>query len=323
MTASHDHDHDHGRGHDHGHRHDHGHHHGHSHVPEKFDRAFAIGIAVNGGFVAIELVAGLYANSLGLLADAGHNLSDVLTLALAWAASWLAGRRPTQRRTYGLRKSSILAALSGAVIQLIGVGAIALEAAQRLVHPQPVLTGWMIWVALAGIAVNAGTALPFWRGRKHDLNLQAAFLHLITDAVLSAGVVIAALLMQTTGWQWLDPAISLGIVAAITLGSWSLLRDSVNLAIDGVPAGVDHQAVAAFLAGLPGVQAVHDLHIWGLSTTEIALTAHLLRPDHPIDDGFLEATAATLASRFAIAHATIQVEAGNGAGCRLASPETI
>jgi cobalt-zinc-cadmium efflux system protein len=310
------------------------HHHGHDHHPHHHhharpatgstDRAFAIGLALNIAFVAIEAYAGFIADSLALLADAGHNLGDALGLVLAWAALWAGRRRPSRRWTYGFGRSSIIAALLNAVLLLIAVGAIALEAVQRLAEPRPIAEATVIAVAAAGVVINGVTALLFMAGRHRDLNLRGAFLHMAADAGVSAGVAAGALLIGWTGWLWLDPAISLAIAAVITAGTWGLLTQSVRLALDAVPAGIDEGAVAAYLAGLPGVAAVHDLHIWPLSTTTVALTAHLVRPEAPAEDAFLHAIAAELDARFGIAHATLQVERGDGAtACRLAPGDVV
>jgi cobalt-zinc-cadmium efflux system protein len=309
----------------HGHHH-HGHaHHGHHHHHGSVERGFAPGVALNLGFVAVEAGAGLLAGSLALLADAGHNLSDVLGLALAWGAARLALRRPSARRTYGWHRSTILAALANAVLLLVAVGAIGLESARRLWAPEPVATGVMLWVAAAGVAVNAGTALLFARGRHEDLNRRGAYLHMLADAGVSAGVVAGALIIGATGWHWVDPAIGLAIAAVILAGTWGLLREATNLAMDAVPPGIDPAAVETFLAARPGVAAVHDLHIWALGTTETALTAHLLRPGAAgPDDAFLVETQAALRTRFGIVHATLQVESGDPAHpCPLAPPEVV
>ena len=283
MPHSHDHDHDHdhnGHGHAHGGL-------GHSHAPADFGRAFAVGTALNIGFVVVQVVFGLYAHSLALLADAGHNLGDVLGLVLAWWASHLVKTAPTERRTYGLGRSSILAALANAVFLLVAVGGITWEAIRRFNDPAPVAGGTVIWVAAVGIAINTGTALLFMSGRKGDLNVRGAFLHMAADAAVSAGVVVAGVAILWTGWQWLDPVTSLVINAVVVWGTWGLLRDSTNLALDAVPAGIDTAAVRGYLESLPGVEAVHDLHIWALSTTQTALTAHLVKPDATLNDGLL------------------------------------
>ena len=313
----------------HGHagQHGHGHSHGsggHSHAPADFGRAFAIGIVLNTIYVVLEATFGVISGSLALLADAGHNLSDVLGLLIAWGATWLAKRRPTSRRTYGYKRSPILASLANAVILLVAVGAIVWEAIRRLIEPEPVATGMIIWVALAGVVVNAGTAWMFMAGRKGDINIRGAFLHMAADAWVTVGVIVAALLIQWTGRQWLDPAIALVIAVVILLATWSLLRDSVNLAMDAVPSDIDPDEVRTYLRGLPGVQAVHDLHIWGMSTTETALTAHLVRPGTGLDDALLHRAAEELRKRFGIGHATFQVESGDaGHPCALASGEAV
>jgi cobalt-zinc-cadmium efflux system protein len=315
------HDHAHGHGHSH-HGHSHGHH-GHSHAPKDFGRAFAVGTALNLGFVVIEATAGLVTHSLSLLADAGHNLSDVLGLVLAWGAIALAKRAPTARRTYGLRKGTILASLANAALLLVAVGAIAWEAIRRFAEPSAIETGPVMVVAAIGIAVNTATALMFMRGGKDDLNVRGAFLHMAADAAVSAGVVIAALAMMYTGWLWLDPLVSLGIVAIIVLGTWGLLRDSLDLALDAAPRGVDPAAVRDWLAARPGVDEIHDLHIWAMSTTETALTAHLIRPDNTDPDAFLHAACEGLARKFHIGHATLQIERDGADACRLAPAEVV
>ena len=317
-------DHDHHDHHDHGHSHDHhGHGHGHVHAPASFGAAFAVGISLNFGFVLLETVYGLIADSVALVADAGHNLADVLGLVLAWWATSLVRKAPSARRTYGLKRSSILASLVNAVVLLVGVGGIAVEAVRRLGEPSPVDGTIVMWVAAVGIAVNGFTAYLFMRGSKGDLNIRGAFLHLASDAVVSLGVVIAGLVIGYTGWLWLDPAVSLVIAAIIVVGTWSLLRESLDLALDAVPTGIDPGKVEAFLRDLPGVVAVHDLHIWAMSTTETALTVHLVRPGGGLDDALLDGAAEDLNKRFGIAHATFQVEAGNGAECRLASSSVV
>ena len=293
----------------------------HHHAPANFDRAFAIGVGLNLAFVVAEAIFGLRAHSLALLADAGHNLSDVLGLALAWAASVLARREPTPRFTYGLRRFSILAAVANAGMLLIAVGAIAIEAIQRFRHPEPVASATVMIVAAIGIVINAGTALGFRRGRDADLNVRGAFLHMIGDAIASAGVVVTGLLLLITGWLWLDPAVSLVLVALITWSTWGLARQSLDLALDAVPAGIDYDAVHALLSSRDGVVEVHDLHIWGMSTTDVALTAHLVRPCGGGEDALLAEVAAQLRTRFGIAHATIQLEQGLAVhSCELAAP---
>ncbi len=307
--------------HDHEHGHTHGHAHGHDHAPASFGRAFAIGAGVNAAFVALQVACGLAAHSVALLADAVHNLGDVLGLLIAWGAAWLTARAPTARRTYGWGRSSILAALVNAVVLLLGCGAIGVEALQRLAAPTPVGTGLVIAVAAAGIAVNGGTALLFMRGRKGDLNVRGAFVHLASDALVSLGVVFAGLLIQFTGWLWLDPVTSLAIVAVITFGTWGLLRQSVDLAMDAVPDGLDRPAIQAALAALPGVTEVHDLHIWGLSTTSTALTAHLVS-ELPEPD-LVGRACLLLRDRFGIDHATLQLETTEGAAACALRPDHV
>ena len=318
------------RNHSHDHHADHGHHdgghghggcaHGHHHGPAAYDRAFAVGVALNLGFVGAEAFYGLTANSLALLADSGHNLSDVAGLLMAWAAVWLTKKRASRRRTYGFGRTTIMASLVNAVVLLLGVGGVAWEAILRLAHPQPVAGGTVMWVAAVGIVVNGATAAMFMAGRKGDLNIRGAFLHMAADAAVSFGVVVAALVMGRTGWLWLDPAVSLVIVVVIAVGTWGLFQESLDLALDAVPAHVDREAVEGFLSGLPGVTAVHDLHIWPLSTTSVALTAHLVRPDAGGDDPLLHRIGAELHEKFGIDHATIQLETGGGgADCRLAN----
>jgi cobalt-zinc-cadmium efflux system protein len=303
------HDHEHAHGHDHG-----GHHH---HVPARMDAAFAVGAAINMAFVVAEAVFGLTANSVALVADAAHNLGDVLALLLAWGAAWLTRRPPTARRTYGWGRSSILAALVNAAVLLIGVGAIGIEAIRRLLEPEPVASGIVMAVAAAGIVVNGGSALLFMRDRDNDLNVRAQFQHLAGDALVSVAVVAAALVIRLTGLTWLDPVASLGVVIVIVLGTWSTLRESLDLSMDAVPARLTQQAVADWLAELPGVREVHDLHIWGLSTTETALTVHLVCDTETNQRGLHE-LAAALRERFQIGHSTIQIETEmEAAECRL------
>lgn len=302
-----------------------GHHHHHHHPPASPSpgRAFALGVALNVGFVAIEATFGLLSNSLALLADAGHNLSDVLGLLLAWGATLLARQRPTSQRTYGLRSSSILAALFNALLLLIAVGGITWEAVRRLGEAVPVASNTVMLVAGAGILINTATALLFWKGHEHDANLRGAFLHMAADAAVSAGVVIAAFAMGMTGWLWLDPVVSLVIVVVIVLGTWGLLRDSLDMALDATPRGIDTQKVRDWLAGRPGVSEVHDLHIWAMSTTETAMTAHVVRPLGADHDQFLHDACAELASKFKIGHVTIQVETSHGAHACALAPEGV
>ena len=311
--------------HDHSHGHDHSHdHRGHSHAPASYGRAFLIGIVLNGGFVIAEAAYGFFANSLALLADAGHNLSDVLGLVLAWSAATLVKRQPSARYTYGLKRTSILASLANAMLLLVASGAIILEAVRRFSEPQPVAETTVIWVALLGILINGGTALGFMAGRKSDLNIRGAFMHMMTDALVSAGVVASGLVVLYTGWLWVDPAVSVTIAVVIVAGTWSLLKDSVNLALDAVPANIDRQKIHDYLLSLPGVSEVHDLHIWAMSTTEVALTAHLVRPGAGLDDQLLAEACHELSHRFGIGHATLQVESGDPAHpCVLAPAEVV
>jgi cobalt-zinc-cadmium efflux system protein len=286
------------------------HHHNHNHQPT-YNRAFIIGIGLNLGFVIVELLFGFATNSMALLADAGHNLSDVLGLVLAWGASWLTRRRPTKRYTYGWRRSSILAAVLNAVLLLVFMGAIALESIERFSNPVPINGSTVIGVAIVGIIINSITAFMFMAGRKQDLNIKGAFLHMIADALVSLGVVIGGIAIITTGWLWFDPVISLIIILVIVVGTWNLLRESVDLALDAVPQGIDLLAVRTYLIELPGVVGVHDLHIWAMSTTETALTAHLVMLTGNPGDGFLSRIYTELHDNFDIEHTTIQIETGN------------
>ncbi len=312
--------------HQHPHGHDHAHLGGaHSHaVLATPGRAFAIGIALNLGFVVAELAYGVYANSLALLADAGHNFGDVVSLLFAWGAATLARRLPTPRFTYGLRGTTTLAALGNAVLLLLAMGAIIAESIRRLGAPAHVEGGVVIGVALAGVVVNATTALLFTRGREEDLNVRGAYLHMVSDAAVSLAVALAGVAMLYTHWMWLDPVVSLAVSAIIVVGTWGLLRDSVQLALHAVPASIDPVAVRNHLCSLQGVEEVHDLHIWGMSTTETALTAHLvMRGGHPGDD-FLASVAHDIEHRFRIGHATFQVETATGtASCALAPDHVV
>ncbi len=286
-------------------------HHDHSHAPKNYNRAFIVGIILNGGFVAIEASYGIFANSLALLADAGHNLSDVLGLILAWGASILSRRLPTTSHTYGLRRSSILAALFNAIFLLLVTGGIGWEAVQRFLAPSTVEGSTIIGVAAVGIVINTATALLFVSGRKSDLNIRGAFLHMAADALVSVGVVLAGIAILTTGKLWFDPVVSLIIVAVIVFSTWQLLRESVNLALDGVPPGIELVAVRTYLEQREGVAEVHDLHIWAMSTTETALTVHLVMPRGCQHDYFLTQVRTELHNLFDIDHATIQVETGD------------
>jgi len=292
------------------------HSHTHVHLPEGEDglgRAFAWGAGLNIGFVLVEVAAGLFAGSLALLSDAGHNASDVLGLLLAWGAAALAKSATSDRRTYGFRRTTILAALLNAVLLLIALGAVAWEAVQRLMHPQPVASATVVWVALAGVAINGFSAWLF-HGRHHDLNARGAYLHMLADAGVSAGVVVSALALRFTGWLWLDPATSLLVGLIVAIGTWSLLRDALDLALDAVPRNIDLAAVRGFLLGVPAVDGVHDLHVWGMSTSEAALTAHLVVRAGGSPDAVLAAASGGLRERFGIGHATLQVETGDCGG---------
>lgn len=302
------------------HNHDHGH--AHSHAPASFGRAFAIGITLNIAYVAIEAGYGVAIDSTALLADAGHNLSDVLGLGVAWGATHLSQRSPTERFTYGLKGSSILAALANAVFLLVACGGIAWEAIRRFAEPASVAGGTVMAVAAAGIAVNGVTAWLFARGRKGDINIRGAYLHMAADAAVSAAVVLAGLLIIVTGWTWIDPVASLAVLAVVLIGTWGLLRDSVAMSLGAVPPGIDYADVAAFLGRQPGVAAVHDLHIWAMGTTESALTAHLVMPGGYPGDAALHALAHELEHDFDICHATIQVETG-AVDCHLAPEERV
>ena len=290
---------------------------GHAHAPADFGRAFLIGIVLNTAFVAIEATYGWISGSMALIADAGHNLSDVLALLLAWGASVAAKRPASGRFTYGLKSSTILAALANAGLLLVAIGAILYETLHRMAEPAEVQGETMAIVAGIGILINAGTAAMFMRGQ-HDINIRGAFLHMAADALVSLGVVVAGLLIIWTGAAWIDPAVSLVIVAVIAWGTWGLLKDSVAMSMLAVPKGISEEKVRGFLAGLPGVTAVHDLHIWPMSTTETALTAHLVMPGGHPGDAFLHDIAEELEHHHRIGHVTVQIELARGdcaAGC--------
>jgi len=297
--------------------------HAHGHGPADYGTAFGLGIALNLAYVGAEAGIGVVAGSLALLADAGHNLGDVLGLGLSWGAALLSRRGPSQRFTYGLRSSSILAALANAIILLVVTGGIAWEGVRRLAEPVAVDGGIVAWVAAIGIVVNGGTALLFARGRERDLNVKSAFLHMTADALIAAGVVAAGIAMALTGVAWLDPVVGLVVSATIVYGTWGLVKDATGLALNAVPEGIDAAAVRAHLAALPGVREVHDLHIWGMSTTETALTAHLVMPGGHPGDAALSGIARDLEEHFDIHHATIQIElADSGLVCTL-TPESV
>ena len=319
MSAQHEHHEHHHHDHQHGHAH---HHHDHSNV-DTTSRAFAVGIVLNLTFVIIEIGFGIYADSLSLLADAGHNFSDVIGLIAAWGAMILARRLPSPRFTYGLRSTTILAALANAMLLLIAVGGISWEAIRRFTEPMAVNEPIMVWVALVGVVVNVATALMLMKGHKDDLNQRGAFLHMVADAAVSVGVALAGLGMMFTGWLWLDPAISLLIAAVIFIGTWGLFKQSLKLALHAVPDAIDPARIETYLRSLPQVHEVHDLHIWGMSTTENALTAHLVTPDGHPGDAFLDKIAEELEHHFQIGHATFQIELGDHeVMCRL-SPASV
>ena len=296
----------------------------HHHGPASYSRAFAVGIALNLGFVIVEVIFGLLAHSLALLADSGHNFCDVLALGMAWGATRLSQSPPGGRYTYGLRRSSILAALANAILLLIVTGGIAWEAVQRLIHPEPVAGKIVMAVAALGIVINAATAVLFFSGRKGDLNIRAAFLHMAADALVALGVVVAGAIILMTDWLWIDPLVSLIISFILVAGTWHLLRDSFHLSLDAVPREVSLESVRRFLAALPGVAEVHDLHIWGMSTTQTALTVHLVMPLGCPDDAFLARLSDQLHDQFEIEHATFQVERGDPRHpCALASDHVV
>jgi cobalt-zinc-cadmium efflux system protein len=286
----------------------HSHVHAHGHEAGDFGRAFAIGIGLNLAFVAIEVVYGIYGHSVALLSDAGHNLGDVLGLAVAWGATVLGRRPPTARYTYGLGGTSILAALFNALFLLIAVGAISWEAIHRLMHPAPVVGSIVMLVAAIGVGVNGATAVLFASGRKGDLNIRGAFQHMLADAVIAAGVVVTGLLIKLTGAAWLDPVASLVVNALIVWGTWSLLRDALAMSLNAVPPAIKPEDVRGFLAQLPGVTDLHDLHIWPMSTTETALSCHLVMIEERRGDAFLSRACEELQTRFGICHVTLQIE---------------
>jgi cobalt-zinc-cadmium efflux system protein len=302
----------------HSHDHDHGkapHAHSHAHHPVgglggSHARAFATGIGLNLVFVLVEVVYGILSHSVALLADAGHNFGDVLGLGLAWGASALASLKPSTRRTFGFRRTTIVASVANALILLFVTGGLTWESIQRLLVPRPAQGATMIAVALVGTVINTGSALLFMRSGRKDLNLRSAFVHLASDAVLSAGVAVTGALILLTGWFWLDPLMSIALALAILAGTWSLMAKSMNLMLDAVPEGIDPAEVKAFLSGLPGVVEVHDLHIWAMSTTETALTAHVVMPSATSRPTFLADVCKELHHEFGIEHATLQVDPG-------------
>ncbi len=304
-------------------QHDHGASHNHDHAPAGFGKAFAVGIALNTAFVAAEATYGYLGNSVALLADAGHNLGDVLGLCVAWLASELVKRKPTDRFTFGLRGSSILAALFNAVFLLVTVGAIVWEAVQRFGSPQPVAESTVMVVAAVGIVINGITAWMFASGGKSDINIRGAFLHMLSDAVVSAGVVVVGAAILLTGWVWLDPLASLAISAIIVMGTWRLLRESLGMSMAAVPGHIDPAALRTFLTSRAGVAGVHDLHVWPMSTTEIAMTCHLVMPAGHPGDAFLHDLAHALADRFRINHPTVQIEVDAHLACAFAPDDVV
>lgn len=310
-------------GHDHAH---HSHSHGHHHAAPGTgnNRAFAIGIGLNLVFVVVEVGAGLFAHSLALLADAGHNFGDVLGLGLAWGAAALAQRKPSARRTYGLRRTTIVASVTNALTLLFITGGLAWESVRRLFDPTVVASKVVIVVALVGTVLNVGAAIPFLRQSSKDLNIRSAFTHLAADAVLSLGVAIAGCVVLFTGWTWVDPAMSIVLAVSILLGTWSLMRGSLDLMLDAVPEGIDPDAVRRFLAALPGVVQIHDLHIWAMSTTETALTAHLVMPRAAQEPTFLTKACKAIHDEFGIDHSTLQVDLEEAPHpCKLSADEAV
>ncbi len=298
--------------------------HRHNHKLGNYSRSFAIGVALNIIFVIIEASYGIIADSLALIADAGHNLSDVVSLLLAWGASHLASKNPTEKRTYGFRRVTILASLTSAILLLVALGSIAWEAFGRLSHPQPVEGLTIIIVAGIGVVINSATAMLFISGQKHDLNIKGAYLHMAADAGVSLGVVVAGIAILLTGWLWLDPVISLLIVIVILVGTWNLLQDSIDLSIDAIPKGIDLAEIKNYLTRIDNVSKIHDLHIWALSTTETALTVHLVTTKDSVDNLFLKEVQEHLHDNFGINHATIQVETEEEENCCLLDrPECI
>ncbi len=319
--------HDHHHSHHHSHAHSSGHHHHHSHAPANpanYNRAFAIGIVLNLIFVFIEAIYGFLSHSLALVADAGHNLSDVIGLAVAWVAFWLSAKKPTTHFTYGLKRSSILSALFNSIFLLVAIGAIILEAVKRFWSPDPVQSGTMIAVASVGIVINTATALLFMKDSKHDLNIKGAYLHMAADAAISLGVVIAGIAIYYTNWNWIDPTVSIAICIIIVIGTWGLLKDSVKLSMDAVPESIDPIEVRTYLEKIEGIKEVHDLHIWAISTTETALSVHLVVPKPQQSDKLLEKISKDLKEQFKINHPTIQFESGEeGFNCELKPQDVV
>jgi cobalt-zinc-cadmium efflux system protein len=310
---AHDHSHDHGHGHSHGAGHSHAH--GHHHHASPDDPRYLLGIGLNLTIVVVQVGVGLIASSTALIADAGHNLSDVLGLVLAGVAVWLSRRPAKGRRTYGFGKATVMAALANGLVLMLVSGGLIWEAIQRLMQPQPIEPLLVMGAAAVAVVVNLLTALMFMRDAKDDMNVRGVYIHMAGDAAVSVGVLISAGVVAITGWNWLDPLVSIVIVAVIVAGTWGLLREALDLALDAAPAGADVPAIETFLAGCPGVAEVHDLHVWALSTTETALTAHLVRPAHDVDDGFRGMLAKELNARFGVRHATVQIEKTKGEDC--------
>lgn len=320
----HEHEHAHGDGHEHRGERGHDHQHGHSHGPVSNSRAFAIGIVLNLTFVVVEIVYGIVAHSVALLADAGHNFGDVLGLGLSWGATALASLKPSKRRTFGFRRSTIVASVANAFVLLFVTGGLTWESIQRLLSPQPTQGKTMIGVAVFGATINAATALLFMSQGKRDLNLRSAFLHMAYDAVLALGVALTGAVILVTGWLWLDPAVSIVLAITILAGTWSLMKQSLDLMLDAVPEGIDPEEVKAFLGALPGVVEVHDLHIWAMSTTETALTAHVVMPGASIRPTFLSDVCKDLHAKFDIEHSTLQIDPEEAPHpCALAPDEVI
>jgi cobalt-zinc-cadmium efflux system protein len=309
-------------GHDHPDVHDHDSHGGHAHTPKDFGPMFAVATALNVGLVAVQVFYGITAHSVALLADAGHNFGDALGLVIAWGAHVVARLNPTARYTYGFRSASILAALLNGVILLVATGGIAWEAIQRFFEPGEVSGFTVMVVASIGIVINGLSAWLLMAGQKGDLNIRGAFLHMVSDAAVSLGVVIAGGIIILTGWNWLDPTVSILISAVIVWGTWGLLREAVNHSLDAVPSEIDPKEVSTFLGGLPGVEEIHDLHVWAMSTTETALTCHLVMPKGHPGDKFLQKLCDQLHDKFEIAHPTIQIELADAGACKLA-PEHV
>lgn len=315
------HDH-HDHSHDHGHKHRHTHAHDHHHAPKDFGRAFMVGLSLNIGFVLAETTAGMMGNSMALIADAGHNLGDVLGLVVAWAGVTLAKRKPDPRFTFGLGKSSVLAAIANAMLLLVAVGVITVEAIERLRNPAPVATTLVMAVAACGVLVNGVTAWMFSGGSKTDINIRAAFLHMAADAAISAGVVVAGFVIMLTGMTWIDPAMSLLLNAVIVWGAWNVLKTAAVMILSAVPHDRNLDEIKASLMRLPGVRDVTDLHVWPLSSQDVALSCHLVIPAGHPGDAFLTEAARLMKSRFSITHPTFQIDLESRGACPLHAKET-